>query len=160
MSVWHTILVFILAEPRGLSSGKRCHSLLSILVTHSAWSHLNLACVWLGNPASKHISGCVFVRCSHLPSGQFFSKTDARFLQANWLSMFGQTAAWATTLNPTQNTLKQRFALLFFHVLISLFQLMFPLCAQWKVRTFGRGRWCTDDKSPSDFCHSRMMGGD
>lgn len=79
MSVWHTILVFILAEPRGLSSGERRHSLLSVLVTHSAWSHLILACVWLGNPTSKHISGCVFVRCSLLPSGQLFSKTDAAF---------------------------------------------------------------------------------
>lgn len=89
MSVWHTILVFILAEPRVLSSGERCHSLQSILVTHSAWSHLSLACVWLGNPTSKHISGCVFVRRSPLSSGQLLSKTDTCFqLEVNWWSMF------------------------------------------------------------------------
>lgn len=75
--MWHTILVFILAEPRGLSPGERCHSLLSILVTHSAWSHLSLACVWLGTPTSKHISGCVFVRRSHEAS--FFVKQAHAF---------------------------------------------------------------------------------
>lgn len=108
MSVWHTILVFILTEPRGLSSGERCHSLLNILVTHSAWSHLSLACVWLGNPTSKHISGCVFVRHRLLPSGQFFFyKTDTCFqLEVNWWSMFflsQQKSSWCSLSKPNNN---------------------------------------------------------
>lgn len=62
LSLWNTILVFMLTETRSLSSGERCYSLLGTEVMHSAWSHLNWP-VWLGNPISKHISVCAFVRC-------------------------------------------------------------------------------------------------
>lgn len=41
--VWNTILVFILAESRGLICGERCYSLLTILLTRSARSHLSTA---------------------------------------------------------------------------------------------------------------------
>lgn len=79
-----------------------------------------------------------------------------QFVQAKQQS----SPARATTLMSNQNTREQRFALLFLHVLISLFQLMFPGCALREVRTVGRESWCTDDKSHSHFCHDGMTGGD
>lgn len=78
----------MLAKSRRLSS-ERCLSLLNLLVTHSAWSHLSLACVWPGNLTSKHISACVFVRCCCLPLDQLSSKTDTGFQhEANWSNVF------------------------------------------------------------------------
>lgn len=108
MSVWHTILVFMSTEPRGLSSGTGWHSLLSILVTHSAWSHLSLACVWLGKLTSKHISGYVFVRHSLLPLGNFFPwDTDTHFqLEANsWSVPFlsQERSSWCSLSKPNSN---------------------------------------------------------
>lgn len=168
----------MLAKSRRLSS-ERCLSLLNLLVTHSAWSHLSLACVWPGNLTSKHISACVFVRCCCLPLDQLSSKTDTGFQhEANWSNVFFLISAeelMAELSKPSNNSArfkpplwslpralekkkKKRFALLFLCALISLFQLMFHGCAQQEVRTFGGQSWYTDDKSRSNFCNSGMTG--
>lgn len=182
MSVWDTILVFILTEPRGLSSGERCHSLLSIWVTHSAWSHLSLACVWLGNPTSKHISVCVFVGCSLRLWGQFFFSSFFFFLLLKQMHTFNLSlidGAWSSRLSrkahsavgPSQTTteLCSRHRSKLYPQLSTVkvctplplcTYLIIPINVRRVCATGSQWSWCTDDKFRSDFYRTTMAGGD
>lgn len=178
MSVWDTILVFILTEPRGLSSGERCHSLLSIWVTHSAWSHLSLACVWLGNPTSKHIFVCVFVGCSLRLWGQsfFFSVLlkqmhtfNLSLIDGAWSSRLSRKAHSAVGPSQTATELCSRHRSKLYPKLSTVkvctplslcTYLIIPINVRRVCATGSQWSWCTDDKFRSDFYRTTMAGGD
>lgn len=181
MSVWDTILVFILTEPRGLSSGERCHSLLSIWVTHSAWSHLSLACVWLGNPTSKHISVCVFVGCSLRLWGQFFFSCffflllkqmhtfNLSLIDGAWSSRLSRKAHSAVGPSQTTTELCSRHRSKLYPKLSTVkvctplplcTYLIIPINVRRVCATGSQWSWCTDDKFRSDFYRTTMTGGD